>query len=365
MTSDLPKIDHADRTAGGIAFARRNALCALLASTLLGGALGGTLAASAQTLPAEARRSTAAETYRAPINAFVAAQVKQLASADAAAQSAARTALLAPLEGTDITDSFRAVFSEAVGKELLPAAGAKELPTRLNAAVIAARVADRGTAQALRAVTLKLLADDSEPVAVWGIRSARTLASGRTTRIDAEVVAAVAAAATKFGTGTATVEAYRAIIGDLSNVALGTADAVKGIQSIMAARVAAFAAGTGDEPRAEVDAVNFLANTRIWNAPGVQMADRVKTADLLVRLLTTTGSRLEVVAGVGQQQLREVAVATARALRAIGREVASEPIDKAAATVSNNSGGAEVKAAAAAIANAFVGVKGFESVKAN
>lgn len=360
MTSDLPKIDHADRTAGGIAFARRKALCALLASTLISGAL----AVNAQTLPAEARRAAAAETYRAPINAFVAAQVKQLA-ADAAAQSAARTALLAPLEGTDTTESFRAVFSEAVGKELLSAASDKELPTRLNAAVIAARVADRGSAQALRAVTLKLLADDSEPVVVWAIRSARTLASGRTARIDAEVVAAVAAAATRFGTGTATVEAYRAIIGDLSNVALGTADGVRGVQTIMAARVAAFAAGTGDEPRAEVDAVNFLANTRIWNAPGVQVADRVKTADLLVRLLTTTGSRLETTTGVGQQQLREVAVATARALRAIGREVASEPVDKAAATVSNNSGGAEVKAAAAAIANAFVGVKGFESVKAN
>jgi hypothetical protein len=295
----------------------------------------------------------------------VAAQAKQLAGTDAAAASAARVGLLSQLEGSDTTDSFRAVFSEAVGKELLVAASAKELPTRLNAAVITARVADRGSAAAVRGLTLKLLADESEPVAVWAIRSARTLASGRSARIDAEVVNAVAAAAVRFGTGTATTEAYRAIIGDLSNVALGTADAVKGVQAVMAARVAAFAAGSGEEPRAEIDAVNFLANTRIWNAAGMQVADRARSAELLVKLLGSSGTRLEAASGTSQQQLREVAVATARALRAIGREVSIEAVDKAAAAITNNSGGAEIKAAAAAIANALVGVKGFESVKAN
>ena len=316
----------------------------------------------AQAIPPEARRSNSAETeFRGPVKAFVDAQAAVLASSDAAAQSAARQALVAELDGSEVTDSFKAVYSEAVGTSLAASVASKDLPARLAAAIVAARVADRGVATAVRPLTLKLLADESEPIAVWGIRSARPLASGRSGRVDAEVATAAAAAAARFGTPTTTAEAYKAIIGDLTVVPLGTVDAIRGVQTVVAARIAGYA--TAAEPRIETDAVNFLANTRVWNAPGVTLADRARSADLLVKLLAATATRIEASAGTAQQQFREVSIATARAIRAVGREVGSDAIDKAAAAVANNTSPAEIKAIAANVARALAGVKGFESVK--
>src|SRR4051812_2504955 len=134
----------------------------------------GSASAQAQ-MPANARTAVDATPHRQAIDVFVKQQVERLNDTKTAgAIRQARVQLEAQVGGSP-TPSFMQVYAASLNANIQPLASAKELITRLNAAIIVAHVAERVKNAELAPAAAKFMNDPQDAVALWGVKAAKQI----------------------------------------------------------------------------------------------------------------------------------------------------------------------------------------------
>jgi hypothetical protein len=169
-------------------------------------------------LPSSIVTSPDPSAQRDQINAFVDTQVNKLLIADPASWGAGRALLVGEVSKQGATPGFYDVYADSINKYLLPLATNKDPRVRLNAAIVAARVASKAANGRLAPVTLAFLKDSSDAVVLWGLQSAKyvvpaLLAVRDATNADA-IAKAVVLAAQNHMTPAVIEEAYRTLLID-------------------------------------------------------------------------------------------------------------------------------------------------------
>jgi hypothetical protein len=232
----------------------------------------------------------------AVIDSWVDTQVKEFSSGDRDKVVAARQALSLPNSTGKKSERFLQVYGKAVGTKLLPVANSNDAHARLNAAMVAGRVADMGATGEIIPLIVEFINDESAGVSLYGIRGSaslipRALAAPNTPGADT-IVPAIAGAVKRHATSEAiAAESYQALIRVLNTnnnglppnvVTAATPRVIEGLLQLLEQRVSAFGAGDVVEPYAEGPAVVFLAKTSSWAAMSEQT--RTRTVKTLVDL---------------------------------------------------------------------------------
>lgn len=140
-----------------------------------------------------------------------------MALADPAQWAYGRNPLI--IEGTthrDATPAFLDMYAASINDHLLPLTTNQDARIRLNAAIVAARIAAKAGNGRLAPLTLALLKDSSDGVVLWGLQTAKyvvpaLLAAGDTKKADAIAKAAVDAIKNHM-TPAIVEEAYRVLL---------------------------------------------------------------------------------------------------------------------------------------------------------
>lgn len=134
---------------------------------------GPALAQPAPTIPPPMK--TSGQPERAVIHLFIADRAAAIAGSDAPARGVAREALFAEL-GIGKPDAPSAAFTDLYLEELNAELGkildTGSLEARLNASIVAARVATADRNGRLVPTIIKALSDKAEPVTLWGMKGA-------------------------------------------------------------------------------------------------------------------------------------------------------------------------------------------------
>src|SRR5262245_16658378 len=157
-------------------------------------------------LPDSVRTSTNGAAVRDQVQKFIKDNVAKLTGDDAAAVKEAREALV--LAVTQVTPTqpapsaqFLDVFANVLNETLLAEVKGKRPQVRLNIAVLVARVAEKANNPQLMPVTIVLLEDENQGVALWAVKATKFLIppvlSNAVLAKDNKLIPALVAAAKK------------------------------------------------------------------------------------------------------------------------------------------------------------------------
>ena len=234
---------------------------------------------------------------RALIDAMVAREVAKLKEPEAPKASVGRTTLVAVTQYLSATPpgtpGFYLQFSESVDQKLQPLAKDKDPRIRLNAAIVASRIAAKVQNAKLAPVTELLLRDKSEAVVLWGLQSAKFILPQLL--INGNVKSAVALgddvvkAEIAYPSAPAIEEAYRAVLLNTGAVGGGQGiDSVKLVDSkslqaflpvviaLFDSRVKAYDAETPPQPTADISCAKFFVHQTVWQAATKPQQDQMK-----------------------------------------------------------------------------------------
>ncbi|HET6251709.1 MAG TPA: hypothetical protein VFE47_28750 [Tepidisphaeraceae bacterium] len=135
------------------------------------------LVGCAFTTPAFAQLPSSVVTAASPppeaIEKSLDVQVGKLLSPDPALWSQGRTTMIGDVSKQDASTGFLDAYALSLNAHLLPLTKNKDARVRLNAAIVAARVAAKAKNGRLAPVTLALLKDSSDAVVLWALQSAK------------------------------------------------------------------------------------------------------------------------------------------------------------------------------------------------
>jgi len=341
----------------------------------------------ANPIPNEFKSTTSAITagQLALINSFVDAEIANLKKGNPENERAARKALEdgAISVGGNPSSVFLAAYATALDPKLSQLESSNQpLPVRLNAAIALARVASHMDNGLLRNAAVAFTLDKSEPVALWGVKSARylephLLETGQSKPLDNAIISAVA----WFSNDAAIVEeAYEDFTSDLilggTVVAARGPPAVDPLVKLMNTRAALYhaaqtAPAVGDgpdlpaEPQADNRAFSFISRPELWRVAKPsqqQMMCRagIQLIDEIIPLIDATPARVPNVDPpelLRREDLLAVVNLAGTAFKVIGsltNEGAGGPITTAAtlltsAKVDNQTPGATIKQGLSAV----------------
>lgn len=231
------------------------------------------------------------------IGTFLASQVQQLANdSQPQAQQAARDAIASQVVSSDASSTFLDAYSRLLNEDLLPLTKNEHLRVRLNAAIAAARVADRAQNAHLAPVALAFIHDSSEAVIFWGLRAADsivpTLLHNPLIAHDNPLIQSIVPAAKAHPDGPVVQAAYDTLsLGIINNrpwVQTVTPDmlnvTIPMMLDLLEFRVDRYVHKLPQDPQSENRATLFLADNRTWAAE--TDAQHVQSAKLIVKLLS-------------------------------------------------------------------------------
>lgn len=218
----------------------------------------------------------------AVIDSYVDGQVKEMASGDRDKVVAARQALLLPNTPSNKSAAFLSAYSKAVGTRLMTVARGDDAHAKLNAGMVAGRIAEMSGSTDLVPLVVELIGDESMPVSLYGVRAASSLVprvlGDNTLAANDKLVPAIAKALQTHGDSEALVsEAYQSLIRVINSpdqakalppntVMTATPRIVDGLIQLLTLRAQAFGTGNLVEPLAESPAIVFLAKQSTWAA---------------------------------------------------------------------------------------------------
>jgi hypothetical protein len=224
------------------------------------------------------------------IDSWVDAQAKDLASGDRDKVVAARQALSLTGSAPNKSAAFLQIYGKAINAKLMPVAEGRDAHAKLNAAMVANRVADMGSTAEVIPLVVRLIGDDSAGVALYGVRAASSMipkALADTNRPGRDrLVPALLGAMKKHADSEAVVaECYQAMVRVLAAggqnaqlpqnvVVAATPPVIEGLVQLLEQRAPAFGAGDIVEPMAEGPAISFLARPASWAAMNPQTQAR-------------------------------------------------------------------------------------------
>ncbi len=201
------------------------------------------------------------------------------------------------------TPAYLDAYAEALNKELLPLAQNSNLSVRLNAAIVAARVAQVANNARLSESIVGFVNDKSDPVVLWGIRgSLRVLPSLLKLPAGAKhaLLQAIVDAMKKHPEGVATGwianDAYTALTLDFNvnrkaltpAMIAGTIDAM---QNLLAVRLDRYKIEVPPNTAADRIGTNYLTDGTVWATQNAQQQTR--TVQLASDLLSLAAQQLE------------------------------------------------------------------------
>jgi hypothetical protein len=278
----------------------------LLATAAFAAAAGPAMAQAPAGIPTSARTAADATPYKLNIDAFVKQQVARLAdSKDPAGVKRARELLEAQV-ATIATPSFLSLYATSLDANVAPLSASKDLLTRLNAAIVVARVAARAQNPALQSSASKFMNDPSDAVALWGVKAAKSLIpvvlamNGAVP--DVLSPGLINVVKRHWFSGPIAYEAYDAL--RLNTGAAGAAGvggpgaaqpasdaAVKAVVphmlNLFTFRTELYAKGIPPQPTAEIAAAEFLNRTKVW--PLLTEPQRAQFVQQIVSLITLAG----------------------------------------------------------------------------
>lgn len=232
--------------------------------------------------------------------------------------------------GVTPSAAFQSVYVDTVLNNLNNLLNNQDLSAKLNAAIIVQKLAGPTEASQLEPIILKLMADNSPAVALWGVKAAGALLpSTLNVAFNAskeQLTKGIVAAAAKHGASGAVVqEAYAAL--DVSNLPNRKPTpinlpkpmiekCVKMTLEIMRGRINAWTKGVPPDPHADGAAVVFVTKPDIAAAAS---SSRLATAQHLMDLIGVTVARAGMSSGTERDQAKSVAESAARAMDVLMR----------------------------------------------
>jgi hypothetical protein len=226
----------------------------------------------------------------------------------------------------------------------------EDFRAKLNAAVVASRVADKTNSARLHDIAMVLLADKNDGIVLWGAKTAKSVVPAMFTAQGAaasqDLIKATAQAALTKNSGAIVAEAYQTLAPKVTGMPATSIEpmvkaTLPSLLELMATRNKAYGAGVPEEPTAENGALLFLSNSQVWgvltpqNKAAVmqQVSDLVGLAgqrfassgrtdqDHLVPLIQQAGKALQVIATQPDVNSAELGAAAA----AVSKVNASTP----------------------------------------
>ncbi|MGH7213925.1 MAG: hypothetical protein ACREIT_04100 [Tepidisphaeraceae bacterium] len=277
------------------------------------------------------------------INQFITTQVQGLSSDNPQVQKSAREALVDETGGTaappaaGFMEAYSAALNQAIGSALKNPA----MRTRLNAGITVAKVAERAKNAKLIDATLTLLADDAQPVVLWGMKASRwvlpsVVANPAAVPNGAKLIPAILSAAKKYPTGPITQEAYDALMMDLAN-ARAQLDplpvVLPAILDLFGARVKQYVGGVPEEPKTDNKVTLFLTAWHIWNA--MTPEQRAQAMQTMSDLLWVSSQRLASLQRDQRGALIDTMKSTASAVKVVGNDILGDANLTAAAAAAD------------------------------
>lgn len=271
-----------------------------LTTVLLGLGLVIGTQAFGQTVIPPAVKSAAAITQpdQTAIKQFVQAQVAKLTAKDPTRQAEGRDALCNALSGDPVPSAaFNDAYAQAVSDGLMPLMNDPSIRVRLNAGIIAARVADRTNTIRLKDLAVKLVADKADPVALWGVKAHKALIlvqlriqpkaddpliKGLVPSLKGRLVAEISQSAYD-ALGLDIVQQRKKLTPEMIKAV------IPAMQDLLAARIALYQTGMPDVPIVDTLGTTFLVDRDVWNAQLPEQ--RTRSVQLIVDLLAMGGAR--------------------------------------------------------------------------
>lgn len=302
-------------------------------------------------LSAGAQSLTAFKNATAPLSAADKASVK-LAIVPTIARLAqgapgARGALIAETKNGPALAStfFLDAYAEVLVKALDPLITSADVRQRLNAAIVAAGVADAAStanSTSLEPVAIALLKDPSQPIVFWGMRVARGVLPGvlsngllaRNSQLPAAILTAARQNAAGQMAGQIAVETYETIApiptdanAPAANPAVLSA-LVPLALSQFESRLVLYATGPLPQPAAENAVTSFLSNPKVWSIEKPE--EKLRTVQALSNELSLASQDLQATSDATRKvELSKAIARTASAIWVVGDDVKSDAIKHA------------------------------------
>jgi hypothetical protein len=274
------------------------------------------------------------------IHTFIDSQIKQLANvSQPQAQEAARTALIQEANNSNASAAFLDAYSGVLSDALMPLTKDKHMRVRLNAAIVAAGVADQVENTRLSDVALAFIHDSSESVIFWGLRAADSIVPSilRNPLLvkGNPLVESILPAAKAHPDGPVVQAAYDALsLGIINNRTWAravTPDMLKVttplLLDLLEFRVKRYVTALPADPQSENRATLFLADKRVWL--GETDAQRAQSTRLTTNLLSMLCQYTAHSSGLDRDRLVPVVQQTASALWVMGDFYNSETLKAA------------------------------------
>jgi hypothetical protein len=298
----------------------------------------------AASIPAEARTAADLAPFETQIQAYIQANVEKLSSVDdAVTRSAGREALAKAVDDPNSSPAYFDTYARLLNASLVNLAKSESLPVRLNAAITAARVAEKANNSRLADSASAFVKDSSTPVVLWGVRTAKFVmpslmsvpAGAQTSPLPSELVPAVK----EHPIGPIVQDTYDALtLGMLStqnrSVPQGLSNVIPYVLELVNFRIDLYTQAIPYQPWAEQKAGLFFQNRAVWQVlTPVQQVEAMQALsnlisvvaqqtqnaspedrDKLTKLVSQIAGSISVIAGdyLQQQQLRQAAILATR-----------------------------------------------------
>ncbi len=348
-------------------------------------AAGAATAGGQTALPATITASPNADKTpeREIVQKYVQEQVEKLKAEDSAARTSARDALISRVGGgggaTTAHPVFIDFFSGEINTEIKKALADPKLETRLNAAIVVARIAPSDKAAKLSEAAVVALGDQQAPVVLWGMKAAAQLLPNAliVQPKNNPLLAKISEVGLARAGTTTVVEAYDALtLTSESTDSTLLRDRIKEaewkklvplllpeLNKLWAARLDLYATGKIAEPMAEVIPAVFISQQRSWSA--LTPEQQAATMQMLHDQLSLAGELAS--AGLPEKAAyTRVVQRTASAIQVIAQQENNKALGDAASAavkVQENTPGPAIGAATTQVLAAIKAAPKFAATK--
>jgi hypothetical protein len=339
-------------------------------------------AADAQVIPNTVKTAPDVTASRGQIQQYVDAAVKRLGSEDPDEQAKARNLLI---DGANLTGAGAAAgqpsaayldtYATAAAKSLAPLTAHPDMRVRLNAAIAAARIAEKANNLRLSDVAIRFMNDKSPAVALWGVKAARAMVPAAVVGpANNPLMPSLIQIVGRNPLGPVVNEIYQALSLSIFDAAAPPAQRPNPAQikavlpnmlGVFRQRVNAYARGAlPADPSVDNLAAEFLTYSPVWTQ--MTPAQQTQAMQSVSDLLGFAGQYAELMAGNERDALLPLFQRTGKALQVVGETMNLPGVVKAAKDVqgvSSGMDGTEVRNRADAVALALKATPQFAGVK--
>jgi hypothetical protein len=325
--------------------------------------------AEAAVLGDNIRTASNVQPFANQIQGYVKERIGQLGGDDPVLQSQARQDLVSEViatpGGAAPSAAFLTYYATLLNTELAPLAQSKNTRVRLNAAIVAAKVAEGARNAALLPVTQTLLKDPSDAVVLWALRAAKqvlphALAPGA--QGGDQLVATIV----QIGQARPRVvtDVYDSLA--ISQAAAGRVQAavVPAVHTVMRSRLNQYTNSIPQEPIAEARGANFLTGRQDYASQ--TPAQKVETVQLVSDLLGVIAQRSTNASSDQRRELVHAVRGLAGAMYVVGQwenHTVLQATAQPAARLPLNASATEIQTAVQPIYGALRGIARFKEVK--